>query len=808
MSFDHLLIRDAEGERRVDAADLPLRVGTGGDSNLRLPGPGGGPVVLLDLLDGQPFVQPVGGDTTLQINSEPLRTSRRLQQGDELEFFGSRIVVIVRDNTLVLEVHLEDSAYVTQPPLQESAETLAAQEQIAPTAFRRASETQAQIEESRQSPLKIVIGVALVFLLTASFLLFTSKSIRFDIEPVDPDSVKIAGGWFRFPIGDRILLRQGEHTVHVTKQGYYDIRQAFTVGEEPSMRLNIEMRRLPGQLTVTTEPLVEAFVSVDGAIVGKVPHGPIELQPGEHSVEIDADRYLPYTGVVDIPGLGREETLAVQLVPRWADVSVTSEPAGATIFSGKERVGETPAVLQLLEGKHQISVVREGYAAWDGTVAAESNVAQALPLIELQPANAKLQVNTIPRAANVTVNGRYRGQSPLTLDLSPDVDYVIGLSKVGYGSARRQVRLDAAVSEALTVDLSARTGRVTVNVTPADATIYIDGRPRGSGSRSFDLSSAPHRIEVKKEGYESWSRSITPRPGYPQSLSARIRTLEEIERAKIQMTQTTSQEQVMRRVEPGSFTMGSSRSDPGRRANEVLVPVTITKPFLISVREISNREFRQFRENHDSGSDIHAAMAGDDNPVAMVSWGDAAEYCNWLSAIEGLTPAYEQKFGEWIAIRPVTNGYRLPTEAEWAWAIRFSGSAGAQRFPWGDAMPPKKESGNYADQSARDLVPTVIPRYDDGFASTSATGRFPPNSIGIFDGGGNVAEWVNDFYTVPTPGLRNPVIDPLGPENGKPRVIRGSSWRHAGETELRWTYRDYGTEARPDVGFRIVRSLD
>ena len=152
LSFDHLLIRDAEGERRVDAADLPLRVGTGGDSSLRLPGPGSGPVVLLDLLDGQPFVQPVGGDTTLQINGEPLQTSQRLQQGDTFEFFGSRVLIAKSDDSLVLEVHLEDSAYVTQPPVQKSAETLAAQEQIAPTAFRRASETQAKLRRVATEP--------------------------------------------------------------------------------------------------------------------------------------------------------------------------------------------------------------------------------------------------------------------------------------------------------------------------------------------------------------------------------------------------------------------------------------------------------------------------------------------------------------------------------------------------------------------------------------------------------------------------------------------------------------------------------
>jgi hypothetical protein len=57
LSFDHLIISDVEGERRIDTSNLPLRVGTGSDCELRLPGPGGGPVMLLDLLDGAPFVR-------------------------------------------------------------------------------------------------------------------------------------------------------------------------------------------------------------------------------------------------------------------------------------------------------------------------------------------------------------------------------------------------------------------------------------------------------------------------------------------------------------------------------------------------------------------------------------------------------------------------------------------------------------------------------------------------------------------------------------------------------------------------------
>ena len=120
------------------------------------------------------------------------------------------------------------------------------------------------------------------------------------------------------------------------------------------------------------------------------------------------------------------------------------------------------------------------------------------------------------------MNGRYRGQSPVTIPLSPDIDYEIGLSKAGYGSTNRRVRLEAAASREIEVDLTARVGEVTVAVLPDDATVYVDGQARGSGSVTLNLSSAPHRLEVKKGGYASFARSVTPRPGYPQTIQVRL----------------------------------------------------------------------------------------------------------------------------------------------------------------------------------------------------------------------------------------------------------------------------------------------
>ena len=805
MSLDHLFIRDVEGERRVDAHALPLRVGTSSECELRLPGPGGEPVALLDLLDGTPFVQPVGRSAALTINGETLEASRRLQDGDELQFYGSRIRLKIEDGRLLLDVRLEDSAYVTRPPDMPDEDELPDDETIAPTAFTRAADTAARVEKERASPLKLIVGIGLTVLLLASYLLFSAKSVQFEIEPASPEGFNIDGGWFRLPIGDRVLLRKGNYTVNVRKQGYYDIKQTFVVGDEQSMTLSLRMRKKPGRLLVQVEPPVDAVVTIDEGQVGKAPFGPVELEPGQHSVRVQSERFLPFTGVVDMEGLDRLENFNVQLVPRWADVQVDSRPQGARIFRGDEEIGVTPATIQLLEGSHEVSVSKDGFSAWDGTVVAEPNVAQQLPLIALQPADARLIVNSIPRGANVTVNGRYRGQSPITLSLAPDVDYDIGLSKAGYGVTRRSMRLESNASESITVDLSARLGTVTVVVNPPDATVYVDGRLRGKGKTTVRLSSAPHTIAVRRQGYTDWRRTVTPRPGYPQTLSAGLRSLEAVAQDKIAKTLKSPAGQTMRRVEPATFSMGASRAEVGRRANEVIVPVTVTRPFLISVNEVTNKEFAEYRENHDSGASVHASLGADNNPVSNVSWADAVQYCNWLSQREGRTPAYKAEFGEWVPVYPLTDGYRLPTEAEWALAIRYAGQKQALKFPWGTKWPPPENAGNYADRSAIELVPSILPAYDDGYASTAPVGSFDANALGIYDGGGNVAEWINDFYTVPTPGITTPVVDPTGPDRGTSHVVRGSSWRHAGAGALRLSYRDFSSKPRQDIGFRVAR---
>ncbi|MGI9203639.1 MAG: PEGA domain-containing protein [Woeseiaceae bacterium] len=808
MIFNAVIIRDNEGERRLAVSELPLRIGTGIDCDIRLPGPGRNAVALLDELDGEPFVQPAAATEALKINGEPLQASRKLNSGDELEFFGSTVKVDAVDGAMLLGVHLEGSVYVTKPPELTDASAAAAEETIVATAFRRATETVPEETTSTGVRWQSVVGGVIALLVAVSWLLFSSKSIQFDVQPAGLDEISVQGGWFKLPLGERILMRKGDYTVKVSKQGYFDVAQSFKVGDEPSRTVVVEMRKLPGELRVSTNPAVDALITVDDTRVGPAPLGPLELEPGTHSVTVSADRYLPFTQRMVMPGLGIRQHLEVQLVPQWADVEISSSPSGAAIYQGQTQIGETPMRLELMEGSHSLSLIKDGFKAWDGNVEAIADIDQVLPTVSLEPANAQLRVTSIPSRANVSVNGRYRGQSPVTIALSPDVNYEIGLSKAGYGSASRRVRLEAAASEEISVDMTARVGEVTVAVLPGDATVFIDGQARGTGTVKLNLSSAPHRLEVKRDGYASFARSVTPRPGYPQTIQVRLLSDAEVLARSTANAIKTAQGQDLRRIEPGQFVMGTSRREQGRRANEVLVPVVLTKPYYIGTKEVTNREFRRFRSGHDSGGAIHVALAGDMNPVANLSWDDAVEYCNWLSTQEGLNPAYEKVFERWQPITPTSNGYRLPTEAEWVWAIRYQSRPNASTFPWGGRMPPRRDSGNYAGTSANALVASILPGWDDGYASTAPAGTFTANALGIYDGGGNVAEWVQDYYSVATPGQADPLEDPVGPPRGSNRVIRGSSWMHSGIMELRLGYRDFGNRGRPDVGFRLARNVE
>jgi formylglycine-generating enzyme len=167
-----------------------------------------------------------------------------------------------------------------------------------------------------------------------------------------------------------------------------------------------------------------------------------------------------------------------------------------------------------------------------------------------------------------------------------------------------------------------------------------------------------------------------------------------------------------------------------------------------------------------------SAVHGERLPVAGVSWWDAVGFCNALSNVAGVAPAYRLHADlegiEWDAS---ADGYRLPTEAEWEYACR-AGTSGAR---YGRLDEIAWYRGNSQER-------------------VHEVGGKLPNAWGLYDMLGNVWEWCWDLYDAEAYGAY--------------RVLRGGGW-----FDERWSCRasvrrrSHPTFRIDDVGFRVARSI-
>ena len=194
--------------------------------------------------------------------------------------------------------------------------------------------------------------------------------------------------------------------------------------------------------------------------------------------------------------------------------------------------------------------------------------------------------------------------------------------------------------------------------------------------------------------------------------------------------------------------MGSAASDPAAYAGESPIHPVFLKDFWIDRTEVTNATYAlcvsagACQAPAKTTSYTRSAYYGNrdfaDYPVIFVTWNDATAYCQWA-------------------------GGQLPTEAQWEKAAR--GTDG-RPYPWGMALPD------------RDLL-----NYNVQVGDTTEVGRYPAGAspYGALDMAGNVWEWVEDWYQ-PDYFAHSPLRDPLGPDHGLGRVMKGGSWNVTAQT--------------------------
>lgn len=219
-------------------------------------------------------------------------------------------------------------------------------------------------------------------------------------------------------------------------------------------------------------------------------------------------------------------------------------------------------------------------------------------------------------------------------------------------------------------------------------------------------------------------------------------------------------------VPAGEFMMGCNVG----RDDEQPVHKVYVDPFTMGAYTVTNEEYQLFitqtnREVPESFVDMKFNKSR--QPVVGVSWEDAVAYCQWLSRLTNLA-------------------YRLPTEAEWEWAVR--GNRQCKLYSWGDEDPSNFDLYRFGWQNGG---PQVV-------------GLQPPNSFGLYNLGDNVHEWCLDWYAANYYQF-SPFRNPINRMPSSRRSSRGGSWRHhvkvsrcAARSSLNPSFK------YTDYGFRVV----
>ena len=471
-------------------------------------------------------------------------------------------------------------------------------------------------------------------------------------------------------------------------------------------------------------------------------------------------------------------------------LAMTVEPKNSMVLidgQAQSVVNGEVNVLMMM-GKHHYQVSAPNFSTKQGVI--EIGDGKKVMTVKLESALSSVRVDCATAGAQIYVDGVLKGPSPWNGTLSPG-NHRVEARHDGYRPQQQSLILSENESRTITIPaLILIAGQLNVNYLPQGAEVVLDGKSIGTTPDVFrNIPAGSHRVEVKKEGYQPISQTVTIKENEQASLNGTLiastttstgnaDTPENVRSLGNSGTsgstgstnQSGSSENTssldpsretftvngvsftMIRVDGGTFMMGATKAqDNNAHYSESPVHEVTLSTYMMGETEVTQALWQAVMGSNPS------KFTGDPlRPVETVSWNDCQKFLKKLNKLTG-------------------KSFRLPTEAEWEYAARggrkskgfkYSGSNNLDEVAW------------YGQNSGdKRLYGTIL--YSGEVASnnsmTHPVGKKSPNELGLYDMSGNVEEWCSDGYGIYRSSAQT---NPQGDPSGTLRVSRGGSWNY------------------------------
>ena len=521
----------------------------------------------------------------------------------------------------------------------------------------------------------------------------------------------------------------GTYNYRIKKSLYHD-EVGEAVIDQSRVVQDIMLRPAFGSLKVSSNPPGAIVTIQNDSREFTTPCTIEQLASGRHKVSIVASRYASFSREVEIAD-GQQAELEATLDARFATVTINSLP-GATIKVNGQEKGRGSCSEELGEGIYDVEVSLKSHRSVTRQIEVVAKQPQTLT-IEPTPIYGSLNVESQPMFANVTINGKSYGDTPLSIEKMLIGDYEVVLTKEGCATVTKRVTITE--NNLSTVEATLPQGReMTIRSDASGDDVFVDGTKVGVTPLTTNLAFGNHTIELHRAGKTIKTDVNITTSGNEKEIVLAFGLLIPRWSANITASQKAVLQKLidsMVKVEGGTFTMGATSEQSSDAEDDEYPAHQVTlSDYMICKTEVTQELWQAVMDKNRS------KFKGDNLPVEHVSWNDCQKFIEKLNSLTGLN-------------------FRLPTEAEWEYAARGG-----------------NKSKGYKYSGSNDIV--SVAWYDSYSSSkTHAVAIKSPNELGLYDMSGNVWEYCSDRYGDYSSGSQT---NPKGQSSGTKCICRGGSW--------------------------------